>query len=78
MPEATKPETATPAPPPEPTPEQLAMGISRDYAAIIADQQTNNNKIVERAIKVGLQLNYCKTKVPHRNWKASLKTNLAS
>jgi hypothetical protein len=51
-----------------PAPEQVAALIKQEYDAIFADQRGSNHKIVERAIKVGAQLLYCKSKVAHGNW----------
>jgi hypothetical protein len=53
-------ETKLPAPGPAPTPEQLAVHICNEYAAILSEEQTGNHKLVERAIKVGEKLIYCK------------------
>jgi hypothetical protein len=58
------------------TPEQLATLINREYSTIIKEEQTSNHNIVERAIKVGEQLSYCKTKVGHGNWEKWVKTNI--
>jgi hypothetical protein len=52
----------------EPTPEQVAERANQEYLAIIADERGSNHKIVERAIKVGAQLLFCKSKVAHGNW----------
>ena len=55
--------------PSAPTVEQIAESANREYDAIITDQRGSNHKIVERAIKVGAQLLYCKSKVAHGNWR---------
>jgi hypothetical protein len=66
---------ATTKPVEGPTPEQMAERINHEYAAIFADERGNNHKIVERAIAVGAQLLYCKSKVAHGNWVPWVKAN---
>jgi Protein of unknown function (DUF3102) len=75
MSDTTKPKPESGPVPPEPTPEQIAESANREYLAIIADQRGSNHNIVERAIKVGAQLIYCKGKVAHGNWVPWGKTN---
>jgi hypothetical protein len=57
-----------------PAPEQLAPTICKDYAAIISDERTDNHQLVERAMKVGADLIYCKSVVAHGNWQGWLKS----
>jgi hypothetical protein len=56
-------------------PEQLAVQICKDYAAIISDERAGNHKLVDRAINLGAQLIYCKGIVAHGNWEGWVKTN---
>jgi Protein of unknown function (DUF3102) len=68
------PNLKTAAPPTTPTPEQLAEQIGQEYTAILSEEQTGNHKIVERAIRVGDKLIYCKGQVAHGNWEQWVKT----
>jgi Protein of unknown function (DUF3102) len=74
----TAPETSAAALPEEPTrttPEQLAVQIRQEYVAILSEEQAGNHKLVDRAIKVGAKLIYCKSKVAHGNWVPWVKAN---
>jgi hypothetical protein len=56
-----------------PSPEQMAVHICNEYAAILSEEQTGNHKLVERAIRVGEKLIYCKSEVAHGNWVSWVK-----
>jgi hypothetical protein len=55
--------------------KEMAVRINAEYAAILSDQRENSHKTVERAIKVGLSLRTCKSKVGHGNWLKWVKEN---